>query len=102
MTQRGTLESSIERVLLELRREYWRSIETAPADEPMSEQVLVVRTGEHRFVLHAAQAREVARVGEIAQLPGTPERLAGVTSIRGQVLPVLDLRRVIEAIPSTP
>ena len=60
----------------------------------------MLRSGEHRFVLHAAQAREVARIGEIAELPGAPERVAGVTSIRGQVLPVLDLRRVIEAVPS--
>jgi purine-binding chemotaxis protein CheW len=96
----GTLESSIERVLSELRREYWRSIETAPPDEPTSEPLLVVLVGAHRFVLSAGQAREVTRVGEIVALPGAPDRLAGVTSVRGQVVPVLDLRRVIEDVPS--
>ncbi|HJZ86516.1 MAG TPA: chemotaxis protein CheW [Polyangia bacterium] len=101
MTRRsGTLESSIERVLGELRREYWRSIESAPTDEPMTEQVLLMSSGGELYALHAGQAREVARPGDIVPLPGAPDRLAGVTNVRGQAVPVLDLRRVIEGRPS--
>jgi len=96
----GTLESSIERVLQELRREYWRGIESPPGNEPTREQVLIFSTGGTRFALHAGQAREVARLGELVPLPGAPARLAGVTSVRGLVLPVLDLRHVMEAVPS--
>jgi purine-binding chemotaxis protein CheW len=62
--------------------------------------VLIFSTGGTRFALHAGQAREVARLGELVPLPGAPARLAGVTSVRGLVLPVLDLRHVMEAIPS--
>ena len=100
MSRPGTLESSIERVLSELRREYWRGIESPPGNEPTREQVLILSSGGIRFALHAGQAREVARLGELVPLPGAPARLAGVTSVRGQVLPVLDLRHVMEAIPS--
>jgi purine-binding chemotaxis protein CheW len=100
MTRPGTLESSIERVLSELRREYWRAIESPPANEPMPEQVLILRSGGARLALYAAQAREVARLGDLVPLPGAPSRLAGVTSVRGQVLPVLDLRQVMEGLAS--
>ena len=100
MSRPGTLESSIERVLQELRREYWRGIESPPGNEPTREQVLILQSGGARFALHAGQAREVARLGELVPLPGAPARLAGVTSVRGAVLPVLDLRHVMDAIPS--
>src|SRR5262249_59824050 len=98
----GTRESSLGGVRGGLRREYWRSIESAPTDEPMTEQVLLMSSGGELYALHAGQAREVARPGDIVPLPGAPDRLAGVTNVRGQAVPVLDLRRGIQGPPPAP
>jgi purine-binding chemotaxis protein CheW len=100
MSRPGTLASEIERVLQELRREYWQGIEWVPGPEPMREQVLILSSGGVHYALSAVKTREVARVGQLVPLPGAPSRLAGVTSVRGLVLPVLDLRRVMEGTPS--
>jgi purine-binding chemotaxis protein CheW len=46
-----------------------------------------------RFALSLSAVERVVPVAEITPLPGAPEIVPGVINIRGQVLPVFDIRR---------
>ena len=52
---------------------------------------LVFRLGESSFGLPIADIREVMRVGPITRVPQAPFAVAGVTDLRGRVIPVVDL-----------
>jgi purine-binding chemotaxis protein CheW len=57
-------------------------------------QVRIRVAGEH-YALPVEQVREVAELGEIAPVPGSPPEIMGVRNLRGQVLPVLALGAVL-------
>jgi purine-binding chemotaxis protein CheW len=46
--------------------------------------------------------QEVLRVGSVTRVPGAPSPFVGITSLRGKILPVLDLRVRLGLEPSTP
>ena len=50
--------------------------------------------GEH-YALPVEQVLEVADLGEIAPVPGSPPEIVGVGNLRGQVTPVIDLARTL-------
>jgi purine-binding chemotaxis protein CheW len=39
---------------------------------------------------------EVAELGDVTPLPGAPPEVMGVCNLRGQVIPVMDLARVLD------
>lgn len=51
--------------------------------------------GGRLLALDVAQVREVVRWQEVTPLPRAPELIEGVIDLRGQVIPVLDLRRAL-------
>jgi purine-binding chemotaxis protein CheW len=53
------------------------------------------RVGEENFALPVAQVLEVAELGPLAPVPGSPPSVLGVRNLRGQVLPVIDLGAVL-------
>ena len=50
--------------------------------------------GNERFAIETQYVREVIRVGDITPLPGAPEFVEGLTNLRGEVLAVMDLRKL--------
>jgi purine-binding chemotaxis protein CheW len=58
----------------------------------MSDCVLV-RVGERRVAVPTARVREVAAVVVVTPVPQAPSLVVGLTQLRGQILPVLDLGR---------
>jgi purine-binding chemotaxis protein CheW len=50
--------------------------------------------GEH-YALPVEQVLEVAELGEIAAVPGSPPEVLGVRNLRGQVIPVIDLATML-------
>jgi len=52
------------------------------------------RLGRETYAIATRWVVGVARPRELVAVPGTPERLLGVVNVRGQLLPVFDLRRV--------
>jgi purine-binding chemotaxis protein CheW len=50
-----------------------------------------------RYGLEARYVREILRVPELTAVPGTSELWLGVMSLRGELLPVVDLRRALGA-----
>jgi purine-binding chemotaxis protein CheW len=53
---------------------------------------VMFRLGERRFALRLADVREIVRLDGLEQLPGTRPPMAGVIVLRGNPLPVLDVR----------
>jgi purine-binding chemotaxis protein CheW len=55
-------------------------------------QLLVFELAGARFALELACLREVVRAVFITPLPGAPPAVEGVISVRGEVVPIYDLR----------
>jgi chemotaxis signal transduction protein len=58
----------------------------------MSEDVLVFDVAQRRYALPLSQVREVVPRASLAPLPGAPGCLKGLLRLRGDLLPVVDLR----------
>ncbi len=64
---------------------------SAPEPDVSTRQLLVLRLGEARFGLWIEEVLEVVRTPPVSRLPLPTEEVPGVTSVRGDVVPVLDL-----------
>jgi len=56
---------------------------------------VVVRVGGESYALPVENVLEVAPLGRIAAVPGSPASVLGVRNLRGQILPVFDLASVL-------
>jgi purine-binding chemotaxis protein CheW len=54
-----------------------------------------VRVAGEQYALPVEQVLEVAELGEVAPVPGSPAGIIGVRNLRGQVLPVVALAAVL-------
>lgn len=81
-----------QRAVLEERA---RRLARRPEPGPPPEATLTLvgfRAGGERYAIEARYVREAIPHATLFPLPGAPPRLAGVTEIRGDVLPVFDPR----------
>ena len=64
----------------------------APAEPEATEQeLLTFRLGEEAYAVLVNDVREVLKTRELTPVPNTPAYILGVTSLRGAMLPVIDL-----------
>jgi purine-binding chemotaxis protein CheW len=49
-----------------------------------------------QFCIETRCVREVRRFGEVTPLPSVPDFLVGVTNLRGEILPLIDIRCFLE------
>ena len=56
--------------------------------------VVLVTSGARRLAVPTARVREVAQAGAVTPVQTAPGTVVGLTQVRGQILPVLDLDRV--------
>ena len=73
-----------------------------PAEEkarPAEEQIAVLDLGSESYGIPVQRVREIIRVPPITRVPNGPAFLEGVINLRGQVIPVMDLRKHL-GIPS--
>ena len=54
-----------------------------------------VRVAGEQYALPVERVLEVAELGEVAAVPGSPAEILGVRNLRGQVLPVIALAAVL-------
>lgn len=47
------------------------------------------------FAIPATQVRAIARLGQVARLPGVGPHIAGITTLRGAVLPLINLAAML-------
>lgn len=89
------LHADSEELQLLLRQRAER-LHASPAGPPAGNlSVLTFRAGGDRFALEARFVSQVVEVQRIRELPGAPPFLRGITSIRAEVLPVIDLRELL-------
>lgn len=55
--------------------------------------LLLFELGGRRFALPAADVREIVRAVALVALPSGPPIVEGIIDVRGQVVPVLDIRK---------
>jgi purine-binding chemotaxis protein CheW len=58
-------------------------------------QFLVLLLGAERYAVDVRSVRETQTLKGLAPIPGTPSFWAGVVNVRGNLYPVLDLRRYL-------
>jgi purine-binding chemotaxis protein CheW len=56
-------------------------------------QVVGFRIGNETYGVRIGAVREIVRVPEITSVPSAPETVEGVINLRGQIIPVMDLRK---------
>ena len=60
-------------------------------------EVLEFAVGDESYAFETALVSEVYPVGDVAPIPGTPDFVLGVLSVRGSIVSVLDLRPLFGA-----
>lgn len=85
----------VQRILRERARALARPLAEAPTPTDVVE-LLVFALGGERYAIEAAHVLEVVPLGELTPVPGAPAHVLGVVNHRGRILPVMDLRRLLE------
>lgn len=57
----------------------------------MSETCVRVRVGVEEYALPVRHVPEVAELGDVTPVPGSPAQVMGIRNLRGEVLPVFDM-----------
>jgi len=55
-------------------------------------QYITFKLGDELFAINVARVREVLEVSQITRVPSAPDYMRGVVNVRGQAIPVVDLR----------
>jgi len=64
-------------------------------------QVVVFFLGDQSFAINVDKTREILRWPGCRVIPDTPSAMIGITSVRGEVLPMVDLRVFLSIEPKT-
>jgi purine-binding chemotaxis protein CheW len=59
-------------------------------------EVLAFSLGKENYGIETRFVEEVAPIGELTPLPGSPQFVLGVVNVRGQVLSVIDIRILLD------
>ena len=62
----------------------------------MTKQFVIYQLAGEQFGVDIAAVESIIKMQEIAAVPQVPEFVEGVTNLRGEVLPVIDLRKRFE------
>jgi purine-binding chemotaxis protein CheW len=87
----------------QILRQRAAALRKKPADEEDAEQIEIVEfaVGAERYGVLATLSREVQSPREISPLPGLPAHVLGLIALRGQIMPVIDLRVLFDLPPAT-
>lgn len=81
----------------EMMRERSRKIARAPEERSSVEQAIELvefTLGQERYAVESSFIREVCPLKDITPLPGAPSFVVGIINVRGQIVSVIDLRRL--------
>ncbi|MBC7217962.1 MAG: chemotaxis protein CheW [Candidatus Caldatribacterium sp.] len=67
--------------------------EVTSARQESEMQYIVFRVDEEHYGVPIEEVREINRVATITRIPKSPEFLEGVMNLRGEVIPIVDLRK---------
>jgi purine-binding chemotaxis protein CheW len=80
------------RQILEARARELAKAHAVPSDEAQLD-VMTFTLGAERYAIETRFVREVTRLGDLTPVPGAPDFIAGVTSLRGEIVAIADLRK---------
>ena len=60
------------------------------------QKMVTFRIAREEFAFHLEHVQEILRVQTPSQVPGVPDYVLGVLTVRGHILPVIDLRRLLQ------
>ncbi|MBL7072632.1 MAG: chemotaxis protein CheW [Candidatus Omnitrophica bacterium] len=63
-------------------------------------RVLVFSVGEENYCLRIEEAKEAVRLSPITRVPNTPEFVLGVINLRGEIIPLIDIRYFLSLAPA--
>lgn len=92
MTKQSTAEN-IDAFLLAEDDDLSQSLETTAKKDV--QRVLVFSLGQENYAIDVAEAREVFRPERITRVPNTPDFITGLANLRGQLIPLIDIRHLI-------
>jgi purine-binding chemotaxis protein CheW len=75
-----------------------RALARVPPEPPRATEILEVAIfalGAERYAIETRHVREIVRLADFTPVPGAPDFLVGVMSLRGEILAVIDLRRFL-------
>jgi purine-binding chemotaxis protein CheW len=72
------------------------SADKAKSADAEVQKVVTFRIAKEEFAFHMEHVREILRVQTPNQVPDVPDYVLGVLTVRGQILPVIDLRRLLQ------
>ena len=82
------------------------AINSGPADSASDQNILQFvgfRLGGKDYAFPIDQTREIVELRSITPTPEVPDHIVGVTNLRGQIIPIVDLQRVLTpGAPATP
>lgn len=56
-------------------------------------QIVVFNLDNSYYGVHILQVQEIIKMTEITKLPNTPDFVEGIVNLRGNIIPVMDLRK---------
>jgi len=56
-------------------------------------QLVVFQLGKEEYAVDITQSKEIIKIDKITNVPNTPDYVRGVINLRGQIIPVVDLRK---------
>lgn len=56
-------------------------------------QIVIFRLGEEEYGLNISKIQEIIRVPGITRLPNTPDYVLGMFNLRGDIIPIIDLKK---------
>lgn len=78
-----------------LLRQAGEATQALEAREGAAIHLLLVALGEESYGFPLDRVREVVKPAPITPVPSIPEHILGVMNLRGEILPVLDLKRLL-------
>jgi purine-binding chemotaxis protein CheW len=90
--------ASVAQALETLEAEFGSDRPTAVASDTSadSRQFVIFHIGGERFAVSLSEVQEIIRVPDVVRMPLSPVSLEGLANLRGNVLPVLNLRQVFQ------
>jgi purine-binding chemotaxis protein CheW len=58
-------------------------------------ELVAFKIDSEEFAIDIASVQEINRVVELTRVPNTPSHVQGVMNLRGKIIPVVDLRRLL-------
>jgi purine-binding chemotaxis protein CheW len=84
------------RAILRSRAEELARIPETQASGAHPVEILEFTLGQEHYAFPSSCIREVFPLTEITLLPGVPSHILGVVNVRGRILSVMDIRRLLE------